>query len=52
MVYMDDLVTRLRYRLPFNLVGLTTKELRKLHDEAAEEIERLRAQLAETLEND
>jgi uncharacterized small protein (DUF1192 family) len=44
---MDDLVTRLRYRLPFNLVGLTTKEVQELHAEAADEIERLRAELAD-----
>ena len=44
---MDDIVTRLRYKLPFNLTGLTTKEVQDLHTEAADEIERLRRALAD-----
>lgn len=39
----DDIVTRLRKPLPYNLVGLTTKDLGNERYEAADEIERLRA---------
>lgn len=38
----DDIVTRLRKPLPYNLVGLTTKDLGNERYEAADEIERLR----------
>lgn len=38
----DDIVTRLRKPLPYNLVGLTTKDLGDERYEAADEIERLR----------
>ena len=38
----DDIVTRLRVPLPYNLLGLTTKDLGNERREAADEIERLR----------
>lgn len=41
----DDIVTRLRKPLPYNLVGLTTKDLGNERLEAADEIERLRTEL-------
>lgn len=37
----DDIVTRLRKPLPYNLVGLTTKDLGNERYEAADEIEHL-----------
>jgi hypothetical protein len=39
----DDIEYRLRVPLPYNLVGMTTKELGDERREAADEIERLRA---------
>lgn len=42
----DDIVTRLRKPLPYNLVGLTTKDLGNERYEAADEIELLMSHLA------
>lgn len=38
----DDIVTRLRVPLPWNLAGMTTKQLGDERRDAADEIERLR----------
>lgn len=38
----DDIVTRLRTPLPYNLAGMTTTQLGDERREAADEIERLR----------
>ena len=48
----DDIVTRLRKPLPYNLVGLTTKDLGNERYEAADEIERLRKMLDAVLERE
>ena len=40
----EDILTRLQTPLPYNLVGLTTKDLGDERYEAADEIERLREQ--------
>lgn len=48
----DDIVTRLRKPLTYNLVELTTKDLGNERYEAADEIERLRTLLDNTLERE
>jgi len=39
----DDIVYRLRVPLPYNLLGWTTTDLMNERQEAADEIQRLRA---------
>ncbi len=41
----DDIVTRLRFPLPWQLKGMTTKQLGDERREAADEIERLRKEV-------
>lgn len=42
---IDDIVTRLRVPLPWNLAGMTTKQLGDERRDAADEIESLRKAL-------